>query len=359
MLGSQHFNDLRKTAYSHGLESLYSIENIDLRTIRRLQDNPLEPAVAPKKNYKTLKKSPQLELDFGISFRTWIKPFFPLESIRVLGLSKYAEKALLEQGKLKIGDLLHLSELKGLGQGHLVEIRDKVEEYVAERDTEQTETIDFAAWLRALFAVHEIKKVYPLFEKYQLQNLIAITAAESVEIKRLNAEQREERCREVLAEVDRGLLEEGARAITAAFLLPWIADREGIAAQEEIEERLERISDEVEVALKVLKLLNRSFGHGFFFGTYLTPFTGDLYAIDPTYANYGKILLKCASTYFYNPQVFYPFKTLVSLLKRELACHWIALPDSLIEKLLFTAPQFRLSKNFRGELLVYSSQKSF
>lgn len=354
MLGSQNFKDLHKTAYSHGLESIYSIENIDLRTIRRLQENPLDSTTFPKKNYKQLKKDGQFELDFGVGFRQWIAPFFPLESIRVLGLSKFAEKGLLEQGKTRIADLLDPASLKGLGQGHLVEICEKVGNYVGGRDSKRAETVDFAGWLLALFAKVELKKLYPLLEKYQLQDLIAITPAESVEVKRLNQEQREERYRELLKEVDKELLNEGRKSITYAFLIPWMSLREGIAARDEIEERLERIADDGEKALKVLKLLDTCFGNGFFFATHLTPFTADLYAINPAYAGFGHTLLKTAATYFYAPQIHYPLKSIVSLLKREHALSWITLPERFIEKVLFSAPQFRLSKNFRGQMHVYA-----
>jgi len=352
MLGSQNFNELHKSAYSHGLESIYSIENIDLRTLRRLQDNPLDSSPVSKKSFKLVCEQEQYQLDFGACFRNWIPPFFPLESIRVLGLSKYAEKALKDLGKLRVGDLLDSQQLKGLGQGHLVEITEKVAAFVAHRNPTHAETIDFAGWIRALFADLECKQIYPLLEKYQLQDLVAITPAESVELKRLNLEQRGERCQEALAKMDQKLLEEGRKSITFAFLIPWMTDREGIAAQGEIEERLERMSDEGEVALKVLNFLNGSFDP-FFFGKYLTPLTANLYAINSAYATHGHTLLKLAATYFYSPKVFYPFKTLVQLLHRELATHWISLPPRFVEKILFAAPAFRLSKNHKGELQVY------
>lgn len=352
MYGTQDFHELHKTAYSHGLESIYSIENIDLRTVRRLQETSVAPAPTPKKKFKLLKSTDQYELDFGTGFREWIPPFFPQEPIRNLGLSKFAEKALIEQGKHKIGDLLDSKGLKGLGQGHLIEIEEKVAKFTQGRDPQRAETIDFAGWVRALFANLEPKKLYPLLEKYQLQDLIAITPAEKLEVKRMNAEQRDEACREAHLQVDRSLLEEGLKSISHAFLIPWIALREGIATQGEVEERLERMADDGDLALKALKLCDGCFAP-FFFGKHLIPLTGSLFAMNSAYAAYGKIVLKLSATYFYAPHIHYPFQALTTLLKRELACYWVGLPDRFVEKILFTAPEFRLSKNLHGQLLIY------
>lgn len=357
MLGSQDFNNLHKTAYSHGLESIYSIENIDLRTLRRLQENPLQTEVPPKKRIKPLKKDSQLELDLGVGFRNWIAPFFPLESIRVLRFSKAVEKGLWEQGKRRIGDLLDLTQIKGFGQGHLVEIADKMANHIGGRNPKKAETIDFTGWLFALFASLELKRLIPLLEKYQLQDLVAITPAESVEIKRLNQEQREEWCRNLLKEVDLNLLKEGCKAISYAFLIPWMFERAGIASRDEIEERLERVAEEGEIALKVLKLLDDCFGKGFFFATHLTPLTGDLYTINPMYACFGNAMFEISSTYFYANNTHYPLKSIVSLIKRELATEWVAFPEKFIEKILYTAPHFRLLRNFRGEILVFANSR--
>ena len=83
MNDAAEFDLISKTAYSHGLEAIYAIENVDLRTLRKLQQNPLEelrPTPKPQRKVPGLENQYQLEL--GSGFRCWIAPFFKKEPIQ-------------------------------------------------------------------------------------------------------------------------------------------------------------------------------------------------------------------------------------------------------------------------------------
>jgi hypothetical protein len=98
------FEETYKSSYSHGLEAIYALETVNVRSIRRLQAPPAQPP--PLRAPCVLPMAPQLEFDFGASFRAWLEPFLLDEPIQVLGLSRHAEKCLLEQRKERLRDLI-------------------------------------------------------------------------------------------------------------------------------------------------------------------------------------------------------------------------------------------------------------
>lgn len=329
------FEEVYKTAYSHGLEAIYALENVDVRSIRRIQ----EPLTKPeKKKVSKLKKeiSQQLEFDFGPDFRSSIPPFFLDEPIQQLNLSKHAEKILLDHAKVRLRDLLAY-DFKGIGQGHIEEIKEKLQDYIAGRDLELTKTVDFAAWIRSLFVGMPAKKVFVLLEEYDLGELIQITSAEKVEIRRLSSEKR----REWIQEITVSSIREKVLELTAVFLRPWMNKRFGIARKEELHERLERISECPSLALKAF----RFFGDHLFLLEEAEP---GIFCSQASVAKDYRSVIKKALTYFYNQTISYTLSELANYLKREFAKDWIGFPEGFIEKVLRLTTCFRVRKQATG-----------
>ena len=192
------FEETYKTAYSHGLEAIYALENIDIKSIRPILPLQANKAPGPKIVPQIFpeKLSDQLELDLGDAYRGWIDSFIKKEPIHVLGLSRHAEKCLLEHGKRVLGDLIHtnLKEfvfLKGMGQGHVDEIQQKLARYLEGRPLERCKKIDFASWIRSIVAAFDRKKVYVALESHHLSDLFSLSPSESVETRRLTLEKQE------------------------------------------------------------------------------------------------------------------------------------------------------------------------
>lgn len=357
-MGVANFEDVHKTAYSHGLESIYAIENVDLRSIRRFQ---AAPTSIEKKEIKKSKKASiplQLEFPFGGAFQNWIEPFFLREPIHVLGLSKFAEKALLEHGKKKLNDLLCTDLrtwifLRGVGQGHVEEIQEKLNTYLAGRDRKKAQGLDFVGWLRALFGEVPTKKLFVVFEKYQLQELVPVTAAESVEIKRLNAEMRKEWVETALASVDRNILKQDLHTLTEIFLKPWIDQRLGVVRRKDLLERLEGLSEDSAYAKKALKLLQECFGkNDFLFKPFLEDLENGVYCTLPNLAKAFKGIQACALTYFYTQQVQYELNHLVTWIERECARRWIGFPVGFVEKVLKFSASFSVRRSLDGSIII-------
>jgi hypothetical protein len=322
----------------------------------RLPNTPSRP---PK---KAVLPSSQLEFDFGASFRTWVTPFFLREPIHVLGLTKFAEKALTDNGKKLLSDLVGtdlraLIFLKGMGQGHVQEIQEKLHAALAGKDPSKAFQIDFAAWLRALFAEAPTKKIYVLLEAYQLQELVPITAAESVEIRRLSEEQRREWKENALATVNKDLFQDDLKNIVEAFLKPWMNKRLGLVREWELYERLEQVSDDPEKSPRVLKLLEESLGQRLFlFIPFLESPEGGLLCAERWQLQAYKRVQRCACTYFYAPQVRYTLSHLVDLIERELLRTWEGYPSGFVEKVLRLSQSFEVQRTLHGEITV---QKRF
>jgi hypothetical protein len=120
--------------YSHGLESIYKIETIDVKSIRKLSDSkPKVPTILLEEG-----EDHQLSFDFGPSFRSWISPITLLEPLQVLGLPKPIEKMLNEKEFRSVGDLQsgRLKEV-GLGQGHVEDIQLSLGRYLAGKTSQE------------------------------------------------------------------------------------------------------------------------------------------------------------------------------------------------------------------------------
>ena len=201
----QTFEEIYKTSYSHGLETIYGLENIDIKSVRRIE---IASKNTPKRfeSKKTQLAPTQEELDLGPGFHGWISPFVKKEPIHVLELTRHAEKCLIDNSKSKLGDLIgaNLKDfvfLRGMGQGHIEEIQHKLNTYLEGQALEKSHKINFSSWLKSLVAAQERKKVYALLETYELESRIPLNSGESVEVRKLTLEKKFEWIEELLNKI--------------------------------------------------------------------------------------------------------------------------------------------------------------
>jgi len=279
-----------------------------------------------------------------------------------LGLAKHAEKCLIEQGKTRLKDLINVDLrsfifFKGMGQGHLEEIKQKLAHYLNGRSIQKRSTIDFYAWIRSLIATLERKKIYVLFDAYELSEMITLSAAEVMEVRRLSSEKRQEWVQEAIkmltADGVKSSVIHDMQSIVSILIKPWVRERDGLASHTELEERLEQISPGQPIAKKTLKLFSELYFEGEF------PLNGQLESVDDvlycvdrsTRECYDEIIQR-ASGYFYKADVRYPLEQLVTLLEREMALEWHGYRDGLVTKALRLSPKFRVRKGPTHQLMI-------
>lgn len=356
------FEEFSRNAYTHGLEAIYTLETIDLKTVRRLAV-PSQPEELKTTTFqKHVPFEGQLEFDFGAKYRNWMEPFILDEPIQVLALSKYTEKCLLENGKmtlrcLTLTNFQNLVFIKGIGQGHIDEIQNKLKEYLSGHSLEMCTYIDFYSWVRSLAAALNRKKVYAFMLPYQLADLFPLSPAESVEVRRLTLEKRSEWSQEILEELMAPKriqhLHEKMKTVADVFISNWMSRRHGFATQQEILERLDRVSTVSTSSDRVLSFFSEVFFKGSFPFKHLLIEDGDsLYFTDEnSYRQFCQVT-DVALTYFYSKQVFYPLQKLLFLLQKEFAATWKSFPEGFIEKVLRSSHHFRVRKEENGQLIV-------
>jgi hypothetical protein len=356
------FEQTYKTAYSHGLEFIYALENVDPRSIRRLsvQNKKNTVSLSTQRPRPCLSKSPQLELDLGRDFREWIHPLILSEPIQVLELTRYAERVLMIHYKKTLANVLHcdFNELmlsKKIGQGHVQEIRDKLHTYLAGKELSKTTRIDFTSFLRCLTGTMARKTVYVFLQNYDLEELLTLLPSEGMEIRRLQEIKRQEWIQAAFEELqmpERCLfVKEKMSEIAAAVLKPWMRSRLGFATAAELLERLECLSGQFNAVVKSLRL----FSDLYFNKTF--PFAANLYEVCPGVFSidlwhkeiFHRITTK-ASSYFYKSSTYYPLDELVRWINRELAKEWEGFPEGYVEKVLSVSSNFHLRKAGNGKV---------
>lgn len=361
---TKSFEEVYKTSYSHGLESIYRIENIDLKTVRRLGDKS-EKAEKADKLSKELVKEPQkkqlsneLVLDLGPVFNGYLKSFVVQESIQSLKLSKHTEKCLLDQGLRTIGDLKKsdLSSLvfvKGIGQGHVEEVRESLTEYTKNKPLEKADKIDFSSWILSLLGDIETKMAWALLEPFGLSDLLTLTALESVEIKKLTLERKldlRETAKQKLNNPEK-VKETRSRfeEIEAVVVRPWILQREGVATEDEVAERLQRCSEEPKKAQASLIFLKTFFPGSF--PLHLVVEQGLIFADVESWSRFKKVE-QSALSYLWNFTAEIPVDQLYMWLFKDFAKSWISLPQKLFQKVVKLSPLLERNRPLYGDLLI-------
>lgn len=354
------FAETYRSSYSHGLEAIYKLENVDLKTVRPIEVRSTTFSEKPKQTLIKQAIPQQSELDFGPSFRNWIEPFVLIEPIQVLGLSKHAEKTLIDNQKTLLkhlieADLQSFIFYKGLGQGHVDEIRLRLTEYIAYKPLKQTKTLDLASWIKSIVAAQERKKIYVLLEKYRLNEIISLSPLETVEVKRLTLEKKQEWIQEATQylaqpQIQQKVLEQ-LQNVVDTLIKPWIRLRGNLATSLEIQERFQRICEQpLLVDDTILFFSEVFFNKQNLFSKTLVRLESHLYGSDLWVLNSYYTMIEKAKSYFYHEEVSYLFKELKCYLEKDFAKHWMSFEKIFFEKVLKLSSFFELQINDKKDL---------
>lgn len=356
------FEEIYKKSYSHGLEAIYALENIDIKSVKRIETAPKNEAKKPYQK-KTFQKLLQEELDLGDEYRGWIKPFVLKEPIHVLELSKHAEKTLVEHGKKCLEDLLTINVkdfvfLRGFGQGHIEEIQSKLNLYLEGTPTDKAHKVDFTSWLKCLVGNHDRKKVFALLTSYDLADLFSLSPSESVEVRKLTLEKKLEWNEDIIAKIatveQKLSVLKDLQIIVSTFIKPWIRRRGGFATKTELEERFQRISEsKFRVQNILLFIRDVYFSKKETLNQFVLEIDDGVFCSDQVYALlYDKIIDKALS-YFYHTSVYYTLDELIAFLEREFSRSWTGFAEGYIEKVLRISSAFYITKGPKGLLEIY------
>lgn len=353
-----------RTAYSHGLEKIYTLETVDPKSIRVMgTGDTAKQSNAPI--YQKMESEPQSELDFGPVYRQWITPCFLLEPIHVLGLSTQTEKLFRGIDKNCVGDLINfdfaaLVHVKGFGQGHIDEVQSKLRKYVGERHCQKSTQIDWPAWLRSMTSQLSLKEAKVFLDQFALGTSISVPAHIAMELRRISKEERKmlyKQALEVLRKTKLNDVNKRWSEILQAFVLPWMYLREGVASTGDLIERLECVSTEPEYVDKVLKLLCEITGYESSFANDLVPVEENLYAVNAVNAGLVIRVLDLTKTYFYTAESCYQDTELSFWLARELAKDWVDCTQERISKLLSYTSMLTSYRSSRGLVYKLSLQR--
>lgn len=345
-----------KTAYTHGFEAIYSLENVDITTVRRIGQGSAAESPAsyslPTEAIEKKKVLLQTELDLGKPYRGWMPSWQLQEPIQVLKLSSQSEKALLEAGKRTIQDLRSLNEaelpfLKGMGQGHIDEMKQKLSYYLHGRDLDKCRILDATSLLRCLFSAEERLRVFAYLEPFGLSEEFPLTPSEAMTWRWLSEDKRHELasplCEGLRKETQKSFVEQALGEVAEVFVKPWIRRRLGLATEAEIWERLERLSSRPAVTVKTFTLIAHTYSLSLSLplASYLIEVEKGLFCADSHTALEYREMRDCIDSYFYAPSIEYEVSDLVQRISKELARGWRYFPDVFITKVLRLSSRYR------------------
>lgn len=355
------FEDSYKSAYTHGLESIYTIETIDVKTVRRMnsaQTTDAEPTPLLEKAPVFDHHPDELQLNLGLHWQGRIDSFALQEPIQLLGFSQHAERCLIDNKILVLKDLMNLGfdalqQIKGIGQGHIVEIQEKVREKLKGQTLKNSKIVDFIALLKTILGTFERKKMWALLLQFNLADEILLTPLENAEIKRLNADRKKEWENQAFTylhtEAKQQQLADCLDQISKIFIIPWIERRGGLATQNEIEERLLRISARPDKTEHVFHFFSHLYYQDLFpFTTLINEVEDGLFCSGAAASNAYQRICEVAESYFYRRELSYPLDELTRFIVRECALDWESFPEGMIEKTLRLSPRFRIVRCAQG-----------
>lgn len=331
------FQDIYKTSYSHGLEKIYQLENIDIKSVKKL-----EPRKERSENYIFHNDSNLDELDLGEGFRLWIEPTVLNEPIQVLQLNKHSEKHLLERGVVTLKSL-HQADLsqfvygKGLGQGHIDEMVSKLNQYLNGKPLKRQNVIDFRSLILSLFKNIRGKEAFLILEPFNLHHWISLSPLDLVEIKKLTLSQKNE-IKEVIKTKlsdEKYLFIKRFQEIENAFIKPWVNTRLGVASIEEISERLLRKSLDSSVASNALSFIYHYFPELSF---------SSLYYSSPQFEADYFIIEKETMSFFWKEETLHSFDFLFQKVAYTLCLDFRELTRDRFFRFLSLSKRFSINK---------------
>lgn len=347
------FNEILRRSYSHGLEEIYALQDIDVKTIRTIDID----AAGPKKDQESSKTIrahaiAQISLPLGNEHQCAMDSFLLQEPIQVIGLPAHLETYLHGRGIATIQALLD-EDLTG----HK-DIESKTKEYINGRHLYECDRVDFGAWIRTVIGTVQPLKAHIALEAYGLEGLYPLSPQQKVEWRRLDEGRRRELAQQTWDQwkgqrtIDR--FGETLRQMNDAFIRPWIRHRQGLAVRYELQERLERIAENSHQARQVITCFEQNFClKAFILDRHLCHADKGLYADSLESAHAYDQLMEVVMTYFYRDDLIYDFQQLLDYLMRELVRRWDHFSEPFVIKALRTSPQFRVRKGENQKLKIW------
>lgn len=361
-LQSELTQSLYSSSYSHGLEKIYALENVDIRSVRKIATSP---AQEPKKScnlpLNPIVPSDQLPLEPG--FRKTLEPFLFREPIQVLSLSKKLEQSLFDQKKYHLEDLLEqdrktFASIEKIGQGHLDEIHYALRRYLEEHlSFAPGQAIDFNSWVRTLIADEDPKKTAVLMAHFGLPSAIHLAPSENAEVRKLNPEKRISWVQEITKKLQTTEKIQQAhrdiQTIAHVFTQKWIYDRAGLASKNELQEHLKHLSGSDSSIYELIDFMSAIFFENqSLFDVCFPCVDEEIYAADLQIQTTYQIIIKIAMTYFYKSTSSYSLGELKQWIERESARQWLTIPESFVERAIHLCPNFLIRRDFSGMLTV-------
>jgi len=408
---SEEASDEENPYYTDGFEDIYSIENVDTSKIRRLgapedeeeqqeelipqhllveeeaeedeiftiEDNEEQPIV------ETLQQSdiPQQDepvdilddVDVDADEEDNKEPSFSIvndatfdalclyEPINVLKLSQQAEQGFLDNGKKTIQDLVAFldagnSFIKGMGQGHIDEMKEKLQKHLGGQKLYNVDTFDAESFVHGLVGDLDSIKVSCFLETLDVACLWKLSREEDASLRHLNDIQKNEYVGDVIiaicSEEKKRFVINIWKNLVAAFITPWMYTRQGLATVEELHERLARKSVQPSHMAGYIDFFEETYfkNKDLFVESGCRAVDRGVYATDETTAQRYTSIVTRAHTYFYKRGMQYLFYDFIALLSREFAREWAGYPEGFIEKILKISPRFRVRKGADGALVI-------
>lgn len=333
--------------YSHGFESIYHIETLDIATLRPMAQGAcldIAPDLFVEPDIASVEPNQAL---FEVDFQERVSSFLFYEPIDILGLSHQLYKWLKDNFKSTLGDIAaeggSLKELEKLSHGHRDELSRKLSAYLKGRSLRATSRIDIRAWIRSLTLFQgDKKRAYASLEPFGLAEALLLSPLEKAEMRRLSAAQLAElrSAFSLLALQRQELFQQRLEEIKTVFVFPWMKRHDGVAANWQIFEHLEGFCLEAKELALLFGWAETLFGRV----SWGVEVDQGIWAIDKQAAESYKAIVQIALSYFYQPMVYYLFNELVLLIQREAARLWLAYEPVFIETVLDLCPQFRFGR---------------
>lgn len=340
-----HFETLSKTVYSHGLESIYALETVDIKTLKRMEE-PKKVTPVHKVQVATFAR----ELPFEDRFRETLPSTRLSLPIECLELSKPLIVRLKERG---IGNLFELREIKdkilsdrSLGQNFIDELRRCFETTFEGKELDFVQTIDWISFLKGAVFPIDKRGAYLLLKEVGLEEVVQIPLSLKLSVKTIS----EVLKGELIEEAKRSLQTLSLTPFFDVFVIPWMRGRHGIATRGEIIERLSCVADEGEIAKLIVPFLCEKTST---FEKNLKKVMGDLLTIDSAALSKIQEIEALSKSYFYAPQIIYPLEQLVSCLLKDLAERFIFASHGEVEAVLKNLDVFRVRRDQNQALICH------
>lgn len=353
-----------KNAYSHGLEEIYQLEQVDVKSIRKMSScQPVYQESTLETPARMLRTSQEMDLGFLPEGRRSVDSFLLDEPVMVLGLTPHIETLFSKMNIVMLRDLMNLDSnalvhMKGMGQGHIEEVKDKLKKYIGGRPLFGCCTLDYESWVKSLVPSAQRKRAYVLLELFDLSSLVSLSPPESVEIRRLSKEQRGDwiaEAKEMFNTYDRRRFLEGRFSeVVEVFLKPWMVNRFGFSTKNDLLERLERLS----VKKGVFQKAHAFFSDVFYMGQsplerMMGKKEGELFFAHGSALKDFQMVMAAIDPYFYKKGVCYPVFQLVEYVEKELSRDWKGFKAGFVKKVIFSCDAFIFSKSPDKGLIVY------